>query len=345
MTSAYLNYDLARELAKVYEVTVLRPCPTRPIGASFESAGVEDKSFKTILLDSYTHPQSELLGRFRESICFGKKSAEYIQKHHKEIDFVYNDGWQLFGLNIVAKACKKFDIPYKTIGLTDTEVQKKIKQGKVNRIFTKTSKTYLQIFCQNFFTWFNLICFLIAGTLIAIKSYENILFIVIFLCNLFIGLFQEIKAKKIVDKISVFVEKKVEVLRNGNKTKIDIDKVVEGDILFFYAGDQICCDCKLIDGQVETNESLLTGESKPLKKNTCDLLLGGSFVVSGECVAIAEKVGMENYSSTLIKKARELKQNKSEILKTLNLIIKTIGFLLIPLGILTFIDLKNNGLV
>jgi len=112
VTSAYLNYDLARELAKGYEVTVLRPCPTRPIGASFESAGVEDKSFKTILLDSYTHPQSELLGRFRESICFGKKSAEYIQKHHKEIDFVYNDGWQLFGLNIVAKACKKFDIPY-----------------------------------------------------------------------------------------------------------------------------------------------------------------------------------------------------------------------------------------
>lgn len=112
VTSAFLNYDLAHELAKESEVTVLRPYPTRPIGARFECAKVEDKSFKTILVRSYTHPQSELLGRFRESIDFGRKSAAYIKEHHKEIDFVYNDGWQLFGLNIVAKACKKYGIPY-----------------------------------------------------------------------------------------------------------------------------------------------------------------------------------------------------------------------------------------
>ena len=112
VTSAFLNYDLAHELAKKYEVTVLRPYPTRPIGAKFESAEVEDKSFKTILVESYTHPQSELIGRFRESIDFGKKSAAYIKKHHQEIDFVYNDGWQLFGLYIVARACKKYGIPY-----------------------------------------------------------------------------------------------------------------------------------------------------------------------------------------------------------------------------------------
>ena len=112
VTSAFLNYDLAHELAKEYEVIVLRPYPTRPIGVKFESVEVEDKSFKTILVNSYTHPQSELLGRFRESFDFGKKSAAYIKEHHKEIDFVYNDGWQLFGLNIVAKACKKYDIPY-----------------------------------------------------------------------------------------------------------------------------------------------------------------------------------------------------------------------------------------
>lgn len=112
VTSAFLNYDLAHELAKEYDVTVLRPYPTRPIGATFDSADVEVKTFKTILIESYTHPQSELLGRFRESIDFGRKSAAYIKEHHKEIDFVYNDGWQLFGLNIVAKACKKFGIPY-----------------------------------------------------------------------------------------------------------------------------------------------------------------------------------------------------------------------------------------
>lgn len=112
VTSAFLNYDLAHELAKEYEVTVLRPYPTRPIGATFESAEVEDKSFKTILVDSYMHPQSELIGRFKESNDFGKKSVKYLEKHHNEIDFVYNDGWQLFGLYRVAKVCKMYGIPY-----------------------------------------------------------------------------------------------------------------------------------------------------------------------------------------------------------------------------------------
>lgn len=112
VTSAFLNYDLAHELAKEYEVTVLRPYPTRPIGATFESAEVEDKLFKTILVDSYMHPQSELIGRFKESNDFGKKSVKYLEKHHNEIDFVYNDGWQLFGLYRVAKVCKMYGIPY-----------------------------------------------------------------------------------------------------------------------------------------------------------------------------------------------------------------------------------------
>lgn len=112
VTSAFLNYDLAHELAKELEVTVLRPYPTRPTGTKFDSVEVEDRSFRTVLIESYTYPQSELLGRFRESIDFGRKSAAYIKMHHKEIGFVYNDGWQLFGLNIVARACKKYDIPY-----------------------------------------------------------------------------------------------------------------------------------------------------------------------------------------------------------------------------------------
>lgn len=112
VTSAYLNYDLAHELAKDNDVTVLRPYPTRPIGSKFNDAIVEDVSFKTILVESYSHPQSDLIGRFRESIDFGRKSAAYIKENYKDIDFVYNDGWQLFGLNIVAKVCKKYSIPY-----------------------------------------------------------------------------------------------------------------------------------------------------------------------------------------------------------------------------------------
>ena len=111
VTSAYLNYDLAKELAKDYRVTALRPKPTRPIGSTFQEDW-SDLDFETVLIDSYTHPESELMGRFKESLDFGKKSAKYIKEHKNEIDFVYNDGWQLFSLNIVAKACVKYDIPY-----------------------------------------------------------------------------------------------------------------------------------------------------------------------------------------------------------------------------------------
>lgn len=112
VTSAFLNYDLAHELAKKYDVTVLRPNPTRPIGATFETTDVNDNTFQTILIDSYTHPESELIGRFKEAIGFSNKSVDYLRTHHKEIDFVYNDGWQLFGLYIIAKACVKYNIPF-----------------------------------------------------------------------------------------------------------------------------------------------------------------------------------------------------------------------------------------
>ena len=112
VTSALMNYDLAVELAKKHDVTVLRPFPTRPFGAKYESAGIKSVGFNTILLNTYTHPQSQIVGRFRESIDFGKKAAKYIKQHHNEIDFVYNCAWQLFGVYIVAKTAKKYGIPY-----------------------------------------------------------------------------------------------------------------------------------------------------------------------------------------------------------------------------------------
>ena len=111
VTSAYLNYDLAKALAKDYKVTVLRPKSTRPIGATFQD-NWSDPDFETVLIESYTHPESELIGRFKEALDFSKKSVEYLTKHKDEIDFVYNDGWQLFGLYIIAKACVKYNIPY-----------------------------------------------------------------------------------------------------------------------------------------------------------------------------------------------------------------------------------------
>lgn len=112
VTSAYLNYDLAKELSKEYKVIVLRPRPTRPIGAKFEDEIWQDPNFETIQIDSYTNPKSELKGRFKEALDFSRKCNKYIKSHHKEISFVYNDAWQLFGLYLIAKTCVKYNIPY-----------------------------------------------------------------------------------------------------------------------------------------------------------------------------------------------------------------------------------------
>lgn len=112
VTSALLNYDLAKELSKKYKVTVLRPYPTRPIGMEFNYDGLKNEPFETILIDSYTHPQSRLLGRFRESFDFGIKCAAYIKEHHQEISFIYNNPWQLFGCAITSRTAKRYNIPY-----------------------------------------------------------------------------------------------------------------------------------------------------------------------------------------------------------------------------------------
>lgn len=112
VTSALMNYDLAIELSKKYHVTVLRPYPTRPMGMKFDYEGMGDEPFETMLIDSYTHPQSQLIGRFKESIDFGKRCAKYIREHHDEISFIYNNPWQLFGVNIVARAANKYQIPF-----------------------------------------------------------------------------------------------------------------------------------------------------------------------------------------------------------------------------------------
>ena len=143
VTSAFLNYDLARELAKEYDVTVLRPYPTRPIGAKFESVQVNDSTFKTVLIDSYTHPESQLIGRFKEAIDFSKKSVAYVKEHLNEIDFIYNDGWQLFGLYIIAKACVKYGIPY-IVPIQDIYPECLLTKGSYPGFIKKTILTLLQ---------------------------------------------------------------------------------------------------------------------------------------------------------------------------------------------------------
>lgn len=229
------------------------------------------------------------------------------------------------------------------LGLNSRQIEERTKNKQFNTTYTKTTKTYGQIFVKNIFTWVNILCFLIAGALIAVGSFKNLFFIVIFMANLIISLVQEIRAKKMVDKINVIYSTKTKVIREGKEVMVDLNKVLQDDVVVLQSGDQVPADCVLLSGEVEANESLLTGESKPIKKTLNSTLLGGSFLVSGACTAMAVKVGLNTYSSTLIKKAREVKDKQSDILRTLNFIIKTIGIILFPLGILTFIKLYASS--
>ena len=168
------------------------------------------------------------------------------------------------------------------------------------------------------------------------------MFLVIITCNIVIGIVQEIRAKKTIEKISLVSAPTATVLRDGYKHEIPVDEVVLDDIIYFSTGKQICADCKLVEGEVEANESLLTGESVAVKKKKGDLLYSGSFIASGKCTARVERVGEFNYTAKLSAKAKEYKKPKSELLKSLNIVIRCIGVIIIPLAILMYYNNFNE---
>lgn len=177
---------------------------------------------------------------------------------------------------------------------------------------------------------------MVAGALIAVKAYSNLVFLIVIVINMLIGIIQEIRAKKTIERISLVTAPSATVIRDGRKIEIGIDDVVLDDIILFSLGKQICADCIVLDGEVEVNESLLTGESVSVKKKAKDMLLSGSFVVSGKCTALVEKVGSDSYTAQLAEKAKKYSKPKSDLLKSLRAIILCIGIIILPLSILMF---------
>lgn len=236
---------------------------------------------------------------------------------------------------------KRFD-PLVSKGLTDEQVNERVLEGNTNYVENRNTKTYKSIFFGNIFTFFNLLCFVVAGALIAVNAWSNLVFMLVILANMVIGIVQEIKAKKTIEKISLVTAPTAVVVRNGAQIDIPVSDIVLDDVILFTLGKQICADCIVMEGEVEVNESLLTGESNPIKKRKGDVLLSGSFVVSGKCFAKADKIGSSSYTAQLAVKAKEYKKAKSELLNSLNLIIKIIGIIIIPLAILTFYNNFNQ---
>lgn len=226
--------------------------------------------------------------------------------------------------------------PDPAVGLTAQQVAGQVSRGLHNGDSGVKSKTEGQIIRENVFTFFNLLNFALAAAVILVGSPRSALFMGVILSNIVIGSFQGIRAKHTIDKLSLISSPKASVLRDGKRQTIQVEQVVLDDILLLTAGSQICADAVVAAGECEVNESLITGESDPILKQPGEPLLSGSFVVSGQCSAQVEHVGAENYASKIAGDAKYIKKRSSEIMDSIDLIVKIIGFAILPIGGLLF---------
>ena len=225
-----------------------------------------------------------------------------------------------------------------SFGLTQTQVNERIEKNQTNATPNNNVKTYKSIFFENIFTFFNLLVTAVTISLICVDAWSNCMSFVIMAVNTGIGIFQEIRAKKTIEKLSLLTAPSVKVVREGIEQTITVEQVVIDDVIILSTGKQIVADSSIIEGSIEVNESMLTGESLPIKKKAGDTILAGSFVVSGNCYARVERVGENNYIQQLSSKAKKYKRPKSELFNSLQLIIKVIGIVLIPIAILMYIN-------
>lgn len=222
-------------------------------------------------------------------------------------------------------------------GLTDEEVRQRVEEGFTNRADISTDKTTKEIVISNVFTYFNLIFLVITILLIMVGSFRNLTFLPIIIGNTVIGIVQEIRAKKTLEKMSLLNAPHADVIRNGSVKQISTDELVKDDVILLTAGKQICADAVVISGNIQVNESLLTGEADEVEKTEGSTLMSGSFVVSGECYARLEKVGNESYISKLSLEAKSMGgKEQSEMIRSINLIVKWVGIVIIPIGLILF---------
>lgn len=222
-------------------------------------------------------------------------------------------------------------------GLTDEQVAERVHAQATNETIDPSFKTNKQIVLQNIFTYFNLIFIALAVLLCLVSSYKNLTFLPVILANTGIAIYQEIRSKKILDNLSVLNAAKVTVVRNGAANKIDMEELVLDDVILLETGQQIPADGYVLDGKLQVNEALLTGEADEIVKEVDDYLMSGSFVVSGKAYVRLDKVGYDSYISQLTAKAKKMGGGEqSEMIASLNKLIKWIGIIIIPIGITLF---------
>ena len=223
------------------------------------------------------------------------------------------------------------------MGLTSEEVRKRIDNGQTNHTDISTQKTVGQIVKSNLLTYFNLIFLILTVLLCIVGSFRNLTFLPVIIGNTVIGIFQELRAKKTLDKMSMLNAPHSIVVRDGEQQQIQSEELVKDDIIILSAGNQICADATVLSGSISVNEALLTGESDEIKKKSGDGLMSGSFVVSGQCYAKLDKVGNESYISQLTAQAKAMGDGEqSEMIRYINKLVKWVGIIIIPVGIILF---------
>ncbi len=223
------------------------------------------------------------------------------------------------------------------IGLTSEEVRERIDKGLTNHTDISTQKTVGQIVKSNLLTYFNLIFLILTVLLCIVGSFRNLTFLPVIIGNTVIGIFQELRAKKTLDKMSMLNAPHSIVVRDGEQQQIQSEELVKDDIIILSAGNQICADATVLSGSISVNEALLTGESDEIMKRSGDGLMSGSFVVSGQCYAKLDKVGNESYISKLTAQAKAMGDGEqSEMIRYINKLVKWVGIIIIPVGIILF---------
>ena len=222
-------------------------------------------------------------------------------------------------------------------GLSKAEVDDRVARDAVNHAVGSASKSQKEIICSNIFTYFNLLFFIIAVMLIAVGSFRDLTFLPVIIANTAIGIFQELRSKKVLDDLTILNAPKNTVVRDGQEQVIAAEELVLDDIIILSAGNQIPADAIVLEGEVLVNEALLTGESDQITKKKGDELLSGSFIVSGECRARIDKVGSDSYIAKLTLEAKEMKDGEvSEMIRALDRLVKIVGIIIIPIGIILF---------
>jgi len=229
------------------------------------------------------------------------------------------------------------------LGLNQTQINERIANKLVNKSVDKNKNTIWHIISKNVFTVFNLIFVVIFLFLMSANApIMNFTFVLIIVINTFIGIIQEIKAKRTIDQLSLQVKGKIKTIRNGIEELIDPTELLLDDVIKLSSGEEIPADSIILSGEVELNESSITGESIAIKKSIGDTIYSGSFMVSGNCIARVVRIGAENFIEKIACEAKKMSKSKSEIMNSIGRLLKVIGVILIPLGIILYCRLESS---